>query len=187
MGLDYIVQHGGTITEAVSSQPWSGEAVVHVSIVNWIKGAQEGSKTLFELVGNDRQGPWKAEKLSYINSSLSFTTDVASAKRLKVNIDSKACFQGQTHGHEGFLLSPERAEALFNNDAKNRDVIFPFLTANDLLSTYPPTPKRYVIDFHPRGLVESAKYPAPFAIIKKKSCLIAKRRRRKRRPGTRRY
>ena len=28
-GLDYIVQHGGTITEAVSSQPWSGEAVVH--------------------------------------------------------------------------------------------------------------------------------------------------------------
>jgi len=37
-GLDYIVKDGGTITEAVSSQVWSGEAVVHVSIVNWIKG-----------------------------------------------------------------------------------------------------------------------------------------------------
>ena len=30
-GLDYIVQNGGTITEAVSSQVWSGEAAVHVS------------------------------------------------------------------------------------------------------------------------------------------------------------
>jgi SAM-dependent methyltransferase len=35
--LDYIVGHGGTITEAVSSQVWSGEAAVHVSIVNWEK------------------------------------------------------------------------------------------------------------------------------------------------------
>jgi len=166
-GLDYIVQHGGTITEAVSSQPWSGEAVVHVSIVNWIKGDQEESKTLFELVGNDRQGPWKAEKLRYINSSLSFTTDVSTAKRLKVNIDSKTCFQGQTHGHEGFLLSPDRAEALFKENEKNRDVILPFLTANDLLSTFPPSPTRYVIDFHPRDLVQSARYPTPFSIVKK--------------------
>ncbi len=171
-GLDYIVQHDGTITEAVSSQPWSGEAAVHVSIVNWIKGDQEGSKTLFELVGNDRQGPWKAEKLSSINSSLSFTTDVSTAKRLKVNIDSKTCFQGQTHGHEGFLLSSERAEGLFKDDEKNRDVVFPFLTANDLLSTFPPSPTRYVIDFHPRDLVGSAKYRDPFAIIKKEACPI---------------
>lgn len=167
-GLDYIVKHDGTITEAVSSQPWSGEAVVHVAIVNWIKGKQEGPKTLFELVGNDRQGPWKAEEVPAINSALSFTTDVSSAKRLKVNMDSKTCFQGQTHGHEGFLLTPERAVALFKEDEKNRDVIFPFLTANDLLSTFPPSPKRYVIDFHPRDLVKSAKYQVPFAIVKKK-------------------
>jgi len=31
-GLDYIVRNGGTITEAVSTQVWSGDAVVHVSI-----------------------------------------------------------------------------------------------------------------------------------------------------------
>ena len=36
--LDYVVDHGGVIFDAVSSQPWSGDAVVHVSIVNWIKG-----------------------------------------------------------------------------------------------------------------------------------------------------
>jgi hypothetical protein len=65
------------------------------------------------------------------------------------------------------LLSPERALALYDEDCTSRDVIFPFLTANDMLSTFPPSPKRYVIDFHPRGLIESSKYSAAFGIVKK--------------------
>ncbi len=35
-GLDHVVKTG-TIVEAVDNQPWSGEANVHVSIVNWVK------------------------------------------------------------------------------------------------------------------------------------------------------
>src|SRR5262249_861378 len=35
--LDYVLDNGGTITEAVATQVWSGEAAVHVSIVNWVK------------------------------------------------------------------------------------------------------------------------------------------------------
>jgi very-short-patch-repair endonuclease len=35
--LDYVVQNGGVIYDAVSTQVWSGEANVHVSIVNWVK------------------------------------------------------------------------------------------------------------------------------------------------------
>jgi hypothetical protein len=42
------------------------------------------------------------------------------------------------------------------------------MTADDMLSTVPPSPKRYVIDFHPRDLVQSAKYRGPFAIVKAK-------------------
>lgn len=92
---------------------------------------------------------------------------MSGAKRLRTNIEAKACFQGQTHGHEGFLLTPEKAITLYEEDPANRDVIFPFLTANDLLSTSPPSPKRYVIDFHPRDLIGSSKYKAPFSIVKK--------------------
>jgi type II restriction/modification system DNA methylase subunit YeeA len=33
--LDYVTRNGGVIYEAISSQVWSGEANVHVSIVNW--------------------------------------------------------------------------------------------------------------------------------------------------------
>jgi hypothetical protein len=167
-GLDYIVQNGGTIVEAVSSQPWSGEAAVHVSIVNWIRGKQDGPKVLFQLIGTDRQGPWTRQEVPTINSSLSFTTDVASARRLRTNADAKACFQGQTHGHEGFLLTPEQAYALVKQDKRNNQVVFPFLTADDMLSTFPPSPTRYVIDFHPRDVLAAATYQTPFAIVRER-------------------
>ena len=35
-GLDHVVKTG-VVVEAVDNQPWSGEANVHVSIVNWVK------------------------------------------------------------------------------------------------------------------------------------------------------
>ena len=166
-GLDHIVNEGGTILEAVSSQPWSGEAAVHVSIVNWIKGESKDPKTLQLLTGTDREGPWEKKSVPQINSSLSFTTDVANAKRLETNASAKGCFQGQTHGHEGFLLTPEEAHQIVKEDKENREVIFPFLTADDLLSTCPPSPLRYVIDFHPREVLSAARFKKPYAIVKK--------------------
>ncbi|HWX16426.1 MAG TPA: DNA methyltransferase [Chthoniobacterales bacterium] len=51
-GLDYIVATEGTITEAVSTEVWSGDAVVHVSIVNWLKGEEAGPKKLFVQKGD---------------------------------------------------------------------------------------------------------------------------------------
>src|SRR4051812_14884620 len=37
--LEYVTEHDGVILEAISSQPWSGDAAVTVSIVNWVKGS----------------------------------------------------------------------------------------------------------------------------------------------------
>ena len=51
--LDYIVDNGGTITEAYSTQVWSGDAAVHVSIVNWVKGESNGLKNLVAVHGPD--------------------------------------------------------------------------------------------------------------------------------------
>jgi hypothetical protein len=46
--LEWIVENGGVVTNAVSKQPWPGEAVVNVSIVNWVKAPsrQPGSAVL---------------------------------------------------------------------------------------------------------------------------------------------
>ena len=66
-------------------------------------------------------------------SSLSFGVDVTQAQRIEANAARGGCFQGQTHGHEGFLLSREEAQDLILADAKNADVIFPFLIAEELI------------------------------------------------------
>ncbi|MGI8579959.1 MAG: DNA methyltransferase, partial [Solirubrobacteraceae bacterium] len=39
--LNHIVEQGGVITEAVSKEKWPGEAVVNVSIVNWVKRPEQ--------------------------------------------------------------------------------------------------------------------------------------------------
>lgn len=166
-GLDYVVQNGGTITNAVSSQVWSGDAAVHVSIVNWVKGQQDGLKHLSWQVGDHRESPWASLDLPIINSALAAGTDVTGAKPLKANAQSGACYQGQTHGHKGFLLDGLEAGQMIAADRKNADVIFPYLTADELLSSAPPHPSRYVIDFQPRDTFSARAYKLPLARIER--------------------
>jgi hypothetical protein len=164
-GLEYIVKHGGTITEAVSSQVWSGEAVVHVSIANWVKGEQSGKKKLYRQLGDSIDSDWQVTELDEINSALSETFDVSEALVIQANVKSGACYQGQTHGHEGFLLTPLEAIE-FLQDAKSKNTIYPYLTGDDLLSSFPPTPQRYVIDFYPKTLEEAKRHKLLFRRVK---------------------
>ncbi len=157
-GLDYILQNNGTITEAVSTMKWSGEAAVDVSIVNWIKGHVAGKKRLYAQKGNDPTKGWSYRDLDAIGPSLSFAIDVTQALPLKANAKSGGCFQGQTHGHQGFLLTPEEARTEITADCKNAEVLFPYLIANELIGREDSLPTRYIIDFHPRGLLESQLY-----------------------------
>ena len=100
-----------------------------------------------------------------INSSLSFVLDVSNAKALAVNKNAPICFQGQTHGHKGFLLNAAlRAKAIIA-DARNSEVIKPYLSAEDLLSTVQPAPRRWVIDFQPRTVTQAAAFEQPFTRI----------------------
>ena len=167
-GLDYIVGNGGTIHEAVSTEVWSGDAAVHVSIVNWIKGEYSKSKTLWTQIGDNASGDWHKDELSFIPSSLSAGTDVTQAQRLRVNMDSGCCYQGQTHGHEGFLLAPHEARQMIKQNARNREVLFPYLIAEDLLGQKDSQPTHWVIDFGQRDIFSAQSYKEPFAQVEKR-------------------
>ncbi|MEO0851958.1 MAG: DNA methyltransferase [Cyanobacteria bacterium J06648_11] len=146
-GLDYILSNKGMITEAVSTQEWSGDAVVHVSIANWIKGEQEGKKRLF-YQHPDRPGkPWEAFELDFISSALSPLFDVTSAKALAANKTSKVCFQGQTHGHSAFLLSENEAKQIRDDPASSK-CIHPYLIGDDILGEPGGKPSRFSIDLN---------------------------------------
>lgn len=145
--LDYIVQNEGTITEAVSTQVWSGEAVVHVSIVNWIKGEQPGTKMLYRQLGDLRDSDFEVIEVDRIGAALSGRLDVTRAKRLRTNMDSEACYQGQTHGHKGFVLSKEHAREM-KQDSSSSPFIHPYMTADDMIGSKPPAPQRFSIDLN---------------------------------------
>lgn len=70
--LEPIIKSGGCITNAISSQPWSGEANVFVSVVNWSK--QKTNSCLLDGL-----------EVASINSSLRAEIDTSSAIRLKAN------------------------------------------------------------------------------------------------------
>lgn len=167
-GLDYIIKNKGTITYAVSTQVWSGEANVHVSIVNWIKGSFQGKKKLLKQLGNKVDSPWGIETPKKINSSLSSKISTKDAKVLKANKKPKRCFVGQAPQSKGFRLSKEEYVFFLKKENKNSKVIFPFFTGREFLSLQgiDRKPKRFMIDFGQMNLLEAKKYKKPFQHIK---------------------
>jgi len=146
--LDYIIDRGGFINNAISTQKWSGDAKVHVSIVNW---SRIESKT-----------KWLDGKLvCKINSSLTTTVKVTDAPALAVN--KSWGFQGATPvGVEHFLISPETAKEWIEIDPFNANVLTPFLTADDLTASLLIGPRRWIIDFNKMSIEDSSNYSMPF-------------------------
>jgi SAM-dependent methyltransferase len=166
--LDYIVDNGGTITEAIAHQPWSGDASVEVAIVNWTKGDHDGPKTLWLS-----RGAVKLE-VSEITGSLSPNTDLRAAKKLKINRQPKVCFQGQTPQHTpGFVISPECAYEMVAQDARNAAFIHPYLTGNDL--NLNGQPSRFVIDIDADDLV-AAEQNAPSLVAYLRDAVLPDRK-----------
>ncbi len=151
VSLDYITNNNGYIHEAISTQKWSGEAKVHVSIINW-------SKVKPNQYFLDHQ------EVNLINSSLTSLTDVTQAKTLKANLN--ICFQGIIPIGKGFYISEEMTQEWLKKDRKNQEVLKPSLGANDLTKNPHGKPDRWIIDFHNLSLENASNYQLPFEYIK---------------------
>ena len=145
--LDYIRDNGGHIHSAISTQPWSGEASVHVSIVNWSLDAEGG----YRLDG---------EGVSTINTSLRSSVDVSEAKALASN--KGYCFQGVIPVGAGFNVEPDTASAWIAADPRNAEVVKPFSMGSNLAKRPLGQPDRWIIDFADRSLEEIEEYLLPY-------------------------
>lgn len=163
-GLDYIVEHDGTILDSVSTEVWSGDAAVYVSIATWKKGVEKRKKTLSFQVGDSKTSPFEDYVLDEINSALSLS-DVTKAKALECNKSSTACYQGQTPGNSLFLLTPDAAKQ-FLREGRNTSILRPYIVGEDLLGTVHSQPQRFVIDFrNAKDVFEVAEYKDLYAFI----------------------
>ncbi|PWR11118.1 class I SAM-dependent DNA methyltransferase [Micromonospora sicca] len=154
--LDYVIDNGGVIFDAVSSQPWSGDAIVNVSIVNWSKHIDVTPKVLWLNDGDLRL------EVDSIPSSLQPTVDVRNAAAVPANMEPQTCFQGQTPGiSNGYLLDAETLEELAAKDPASLRYIHPFLGGREMLQRIPID--RWVIDL-PHSDLSEARVAAPGAL-----------------------
>jgi len=185
-GLDQVVKDG-TIVEAVDNQPWSGEANVHVSIVNWVKSLNPEllpkKRRLWQKVEPSvaTKKQWKKSgknaakeyELSYrdvahINSALSDQKDVTQASVLTCNTDQKVVFEGIQTGHVGFVVDAAEGNALLASNPRHSAYVKPFINGSDLLSgSYEENPE-YVIDLSELDILKAAELPSLLSIPKER-------------------
>ena len=149
--LDYIFQNGGYIHDAVSTQEWSGEAKVHVSIANWCYI----QPNIYRLDGQD---------VSKINTSLQAEIDVTHAVRVKANLNIG--FQGVIPVGKGFYVDSAKVEGWIKADPKNKDVLKLSCSAGDLTDVPNGLPSRWIIDFNDMSFEDANNYKLPLAHIK---------------------
>ena len=145
--LDYVTNNDGQIHEAISTQPWSGEAKVYVSIVNW--HYKQPKKYFLDN-----------QEVSIINSSLQPHIDVSGAKTLQANTNK--CFQGVIPVGKDFIVTEEQVKEWIIKDSKNDEVLKLFSMGSNLAKNTYGKPDRWIIDFSNMSLETVSEYKLPF-------------------------
>jgi len=153
--LNYVVEHGGVITDAVSTQDWPGEAAVDVSIVNWIREpSREPEMFVLDEV-----------RVEAIDTALQESTiPVADVPVIRAN--RGRAFQGFLPGARYDLTTEDGRELLALSDANYADVVKPYLHGRDITTSVDQRPSRFVIDFAQMTLEEAMRYPAALEALR---------------------
>jgi len=147
--LDYVVKQGGFIHEAISTQPWSGEANVHVSIVNWSK---ERPKELF------------LDNLSVNLLSTALKSEISVDNATKLNVNKNFSFESCGLRGKGFIVTKKQVDQWILEDPKNQEVLKPMIDGKNLI--YPWEELDWVIDFQGMNIEEATNYQSPFERVR---------------------
>lgn len=153
VGLDRFQKRGMTIFRAVPSYKWPGTANLTVSVV-WVRrGAWSGISVLDDTP---------------VNGISSFLTPCGAVTgnphRLAQNIGM--AFRGTELRGDGFIIDTGTVESLLSSEPRNRDVLFPYLTGEDVNSQPDQSASRWVINFHDWPLEKAAHYAECLEILR---------------------
>ena len=142
----YIVANGGTITNAVSSRPWPGDAVVRVSMVNWVKGVVSGP---YVLIVDDTV--YERER---IPPHLRLHVDLSSVRNLQAN--SKGSTKGVDLGTKACQFPRSKAVELWEDPAA-RPFLKPLAHGKHLMPGRLSVDPEYTVDMSACVDLEAAK------------------------------
>jgi methylase of polypeptide subunit release factors len=154
-GLLVLSCTGATIIYAQKGIRWPGEANATVATFSIQKGKYNGPRFL-----NNRQ-------VANIGAGLCDESEDNLQPKELLNVPLKSFTGSKIYG-DGFVLTPTEAAELFSQDDRNREVIFPYLTGDDINSMRGQEVERYVIDFRDMPLTKAQAYTEPFNIVEQK-------------------
>lgn len=157
VSLDALVDDGLTIYAAVSSRAWPSSTVsVRYSMVCGTFHAW-----------NEDVACWlDGEFLPAISSQLRPSGRIAGPPLKLVSNTGKMSLGAYVHG-PGFVLDTDTANKLLDSDPRNAEVIFPYLSGEDLNSSPTLEPSRWVINFQDWPLKTAESYAGPFEIVER--------------------
>jgi len=153
VGLEAMAQAGAVIHAAYPNEPWPGKAAVVTSRVHVRRGTWFGARLL-----NGRESEFISPYLS--------EREEWSPKRLTAN--ERIAFQGSVVVGMGFVLDDAQAKEMINVDARNADVVFPYLSGDDINSQPGQRPSRLIICFWDWPDERAKKYKQPYRWIEER-------------------
>ena len=151
-GLDQIQNDHGQIYSARSKIKWPGNAAVFVSVVHVVKGAWGGNRIL------------DGAHVSFISPLLTAEEDWA-VHPLQEN--KNLAYVGVIPNGEGLFLTDEEYSALTSEDAKNSEVLRPYITGSDL-NAASRLKGRFIINFWDWPLDRARIYPSVLALVEQR-------------------
>ncbi len=134
VGLDQLANDSCVINRAVSSRKWPGGASLEVAHLWMWQGDWTGVYMLDDQL------------VAGITTRLTVPSAVQGDPYPLARNTDKA-FLGSYVMGMGFTLQPEEAQALIDEDARNGNVVLPYLSGEDLNSHPEQSPSRWIINF----------------------------------------
>ncbi|GGM27856.1 Eco57I restriction-modification methylase domain-containing protein [Dactylosporangium sucinum] len=149
VGLDQIVAEFGTIRQAIKSKPWPSKSAVLEFCAVW----------------TSRLTP--VDGIKHLADGLlveAITPSLDAASRAKGNAYRLVLNGNMSHIGSyvlgmGFTMTPDAAAVLIRKDARNKDVLFPFLNGQDLNSRPGQSGSRWIVNFHDWSEERARSYP----------------------------
>ena len=174
VGLDQLTAAGVDIRAAVKSAKWPTRGANLEYCIVW--GSHQARAVDVRAVAD-------GHPVAAITASLDPAGRVTgNPHRLAAN--SGLVFIGSYVHGLGFTMAPERAQELLATDPRNGDVLFPFISGEDLNSRPDNSASRWVINFHDWPLARAERYPALLGQVRE---LVKPERDKNKREARRRY
>jgi hypothetical protein len=152
VGLDQLADNGFTITASIQSRPWpvSSASLEYAAVWGTRGTVADAVPRMSDNVGVRR-----------------ITTLLEPAGRvlgnpLPLRENFAVAFQGCVVVGMGFIIEPEEAEEWIAADARNGEVLFPYLNGEDLNSRQDCSASRWAIDFNDWPEERAQSYALPY-------------------------